>query len=299
MNKQNQLAVVDVDQVLSEYSLDKLDELAPFKRSIMLAKGMSMLRKALDPHMPDLMQLKGSKLGFLCDDGNYSEQQIRDVLMEGMIRGARPVLNEINVIAGGCYLTKEFFHRRIPEIPGVTNLAVETGLPQVLREPSWEKGTDGKNRPVPGSALISMSASWRQNGVPCSLVCTKTDIADTRIPIRLNHKYGIDQILGLAESKLLRRVYKRITGSEWVSEDDVDTSKPDLLEVDEEKVDATDEDFANVVRRKFSRCTTQEQVSQTYRELEAANHDNEDRRQLIMDEASLREQDLAEETVTS
>lgn len=294
MNKQNQMTVVEVDDVLAEYSLDKLDTLAPFQRSIKMAQGMSLMRRAMEPHMPALLELKGSKLGFLCDDGQYSTNEIRDVLMEGMIRGARPVMNEINIIAGQCYLTKEFFARRISERPDVSNLSIDAGLPQVLREPAWEKGSDGKNRPIAGSALISMSASWSQNGVPCRLDCVKSEKGDTRIPIKLNNKYGIDQILGLAESKLLRRVYKRITGSEWVKEDDVD-SVPVLEETESAVIEQEPteiEKFCGAVVGKLARCSDQMKVNALVDELYQANTGDEERCRWIGELASERERQI-------
>lgn len=213
----NQMVVADVDDVLAEYSPRSLEPLKPFARSIRLAQGMSMMRKALEPHMDDLLALRGSKLGYRTDNDDqqsgYSREEIRDALMEGMFRGALPVGNEINIIGGNCYLTKEYFERALAELDGLTNLRIRYGTPQVLREPQWSKDERGKPYVVFGAAMVSISATWMWHGKPLSLECEKTDTSDTRIALRVNHRYSLDQLIGKAESKLLRRVYKQCTGS--------------------------------------------------------------------------------------
>jgi hypothetical protein len=313
MNKQ--LAVVDVDSVLSEYRIDKIENIDSFLGAVKLARGVAMLRQSLEPHVKSLRQIEGSKLGYLVDDGNYSDTVVCNALSEGMIRGAKPVMNEINIIAGGCYLTKEFFFRRLSEFDGLTNLSVDIGLPHVMREPGWAKSEDGKkNFPVQGSAVVAISVSWVLGGVPGRMDCTKTDTQDTRIPIRLHNKYSIDQVIGLAESKILRRVYKRITRSSWVKEDDVPTvqlsgeiegevveqlklSEPGDVEKPKPEVVSDIEAFCGSIVRKFARCKTQQELNVAMNMLLEANTKDAERTKWIGTLAGDREMQIDEDSL--
>lgn len=283
MSKQNQLSVVEVDDVLAEYSLDKLDALTPFKKSCKFAVGMKLMMDAVEPHMDDLMFLKGSKLGFRTDrdtsDKSYSRQQIRDCLIEGMLRGAHPVMNEINIIGGNCYLTKEFFQRRLSELDGFANLHVAFGVP-LMKD---------------GGALVEMRATWLWKGQRQSMLCVKTDESDNRIAVRVNAGMGVDAVLGKAESKLLRRIYKKVTGSEWVEEDEVDAVP--VLEAEEpEQIEEQDpaEVFAHAIERKFARCFDVDDVEALRGSLIKANEGDQERRDAIMEASRMREADLSE-----
>jgi hypothetical protein len=287
-----------LDQVLSEYSYDKIEALPTFQRALTLAKGIGQCLQLIEPHMKDLMELKGTKLGFLTDK-EYDKQTVKTILVEGMLRGAMPTGNEINVIGGNLYLTKEYFTRRLSEMPGLTNLRVDIGTPQVLREPRWEKTDNGKNRSVPGAALVEISASWKTSGIPQSLQCRKSEDGDTRIPIRLDPFYSIDQILGKAESKLLRRVYKRITGSSWVQEDEDDEIEALPSEGQERlpEPEATSDlaEFEKAIRNKFGKLD-KEGLGKEASRLLKANKDSEAQYQIVTQAAMDREDELAGDT---
>ena len=63
-------------------------ELAPFKRSVMIAAAVNQLRQILTgPVLHQFMLLKDTAVGFLTDKGNYSEAVIRDALIEACIAG--------------------------------------------------------------------------------------------------------------------------------------------------------------------------------------------------------------------
>lgn len=179
-----------------------------------LARATQTIRRLLTPAMmQDVMALMGSPLGFRTDrdqeDAKYPVEVVRDCLIVGVLRGARPVGNEINIIAGSCYLTKEAYARILSEYPGLTRLRLEVGVPKMV-------GDVG--------ALVPCSASWLLDGVEDSIVCRGTvDDPGGPIAVRVNKRMGIDAIQGKAKSKLLRRVYERITGTRSPSIDDVDT----------------------------------------------------------------------------
>lgn len=193
---------------LIQAELDRND----MAKGLIMARAMKVLRSLLtEPVMADVMELQGSILGFRTDkdtSGGYNREAVRDVLVQALIRGLRPTGNEINIIAGNLYVTKEGFERLLREFPGLTNLAISIGVPAISQGASGE------------TALVPCRASWNLLGVPDSIVCEKGADSDYRIPIRVNKAMGVDAIQGKAKSKLYRRVYERITGTAVASEAD-------------------------------------------------------------------------------
>jgi hypothetical protein len=179
-------------------------------KGLIMARSLKVLRQLLTPAlMADVMELQGNKLGFKTDrdsDGGYPVEVVRDVMVQGLLRGVRPVHNEINIIAGQLYITREGFERMLRQFPGLSNLQIEIGVPAMAGE----------------GALVPARASWRLNGVQDILVCEKGSEADYRIPIRVNKGMGADAIQGKARSKLYRRIYERLTGTELLSVDDAE-----------------------------------------------------------------------------
>lgn len=168
----------------------------PILSAIVTAQAMQQIRDALTADlMRDFLLLSNSPLGFRTDRGPgsastkepYSDAQIKDALIQAMLRGVRPIGNEFNIIAGQCYITKEGFRRLLREFPGFANLKIVIGVPKTAGE----------------GAVVPCSATWTFSGVNDSLECD--------IPVKGT---GCDLLLGKAESKLLRRIYARITGSD-------------------------------------------------------------------------------------
>lgn len=185
-------------------------------KAFIMTRSIHMLRQLLtDKIMNDIMGLMNNPLGFKTDRPNKSQQQaysmpqVRDVLIQGLIRGVRPTHNEMNIIAGGLYITKEGYERLTNELPGVSALRIEVGVPT--------------NKD--GGALVNCKASWKLNGVPDSLVCE----GPYAIPIKVNEGMGSDAIQGKATSKMLRRIYKIISNMD-VSEEDDSPEAPLTLE---------------------------------------------------------------------
>lgn len=187
----------------------------PMITAVAMARGMSAIREGMQPLMSSLMQLMGSPLGFRTDrdstDKKYTAEQVRDALIVGLMRGLRVVGNEINIIGGNCYATKEGMRRLVREIPGVANLRIQFGVP-TLRE---------------GGALVPADVSWTFNGRRDSLDCHvrkegEAEI-DRRIPVRVNSGMGADAIIGKAESKIYRRIHMMLTGTDQAVVEDGDS----------------------------------------------------------------------------
>jgi len=182
------------------------------ERALMLARGMNQLREAFnDAIMGDVMALCGSALGFTTDrdkgskSGPYKREEIKEAVIEATLRGAYLTGNEFTIISGRPHLTKEHWQRRVREIPGLTDLELKVGVPSF-------KGDAG------GSALVPVVATWKCDGMAYRLECvakkdSSGNVSDDRIPCRVNSGQGADQVMGKAEAKACRRIYRRMTGS--------------------------------------------------------------------------------------
>lgn len=217
-------------------------------KALVLAQATRAIREQLTPMMPDIMQLVGSPLGFKTDkdrarkikgkdgeqdrwdESKYSQGEVQDVVTVALLRGYQLVGNEINIIAGNFYPTKEGLERQIREFPGLKDLRLTAGVPS--------QGQQG--------ALVHYEAEWTLNGEHQSIRCEQRIedgkiIADTRIPIRVNDGMGVDAILGKAKSKMLRRIWERITGSQQSCVEDVEDGDSDPNVIDGTATVRTDE----------------------------------------------------------
>lgn len=195
-----------IDGIVKEFGLERVRDQDPFTQAMMMAKGISDLKRVLaDDIMARIMSLQGTKLGFNTDlaqeGGEYPVGIVRDCFIEATLMGLRPVGNEWNIISSGVYVTKAGFKRLVKEWPGLTDLR-----PKLELNGDVQGGT---------TAQVPYQVSWKVDGVTQSL--------NGIIPVRVNRKQGADAVLGKAERKLLARVYNFLNGSEHtIDEGDVD-----------------------------------------------------------------------------
>lgn len=206
-----------LEAAAGEYTLTDVEQLPTFKRTIKVAQWISKVRRAFSNEILDaVLELRGSKLGFRDDGGNYSRELIRDILIEGKFRGAEFVGNEINIIGGNLYLTKEFYERLVFTCPRITELAIDWGVPAVL-------GDRG--------ALVPAWARFKIDGHDVEVACCQTDDRDTRIAVRVNKGMGVDAIIGKAKRKMYARIWARVSGARW-AEADGSREEPEAVEVE-------------------------------------------------------------------
>lgn len=198
-------AAQGIEEIVAESGIEALATMAPLQQTIMLAKGINGMRQILTDGVVReyFMPLQGSPLGFVTDkdrDGGYPLEVVREVVIEGLLRGFRPVGNELNVIAGRFYGAKAGFQRIVYEFPGVTDLQYDLSVPHNVAD----KG-----------ALVGFYARWyfhgelqEMHGVPAG----DGNPIDTRIAVKVNSGMGPDAILGKATRKLFARIYQRLTG---------------------------------------------------------------------------------------
>lgn len=173
-----------------------------FEKELAVAVSMQDLRALLTPEiMKPIMSLMNSDIGFQTDrnptrkdkNGNYptpySVEAVRDAVIEAKLRGFHVVGNEMNIIAGKFYATKNGLRRKVVTWPGMTDLKDLYDVPRTMN----------------GGAICHCSATWKKDGIPDSIEC---DIA-----IRVNEYMGTDGIVGKAERKLMKRIHDRISGT--------------------------------------------------------------------------------------
>lgn len=200
-------SVRNMQQTLEEYESQTSigDNAGDLSFALIQAAYYDHLKSQMTPAVVKaLRKLEGNKLlGYTTDGRNYTDDQIRDALLEAVMSGGRVVGGEITIIAGGGYLGKEAIRRKIERIPGVSHLDTHTGAP----EPISNK-----------TAAVAARATWLHNGERCECKMIQTEDGDFRAMVKMDVAKdgrvtsGVDQLKGKAESKLLRQVYKQITG---------------------------------------------------------------------------------------
>lgn len=217
-----------IEEIVKTCNITSLAAMSSLTQAVTLATGIQQLRSLLTDDVMNavFMPLQSSALGFLTDKDappkditpderrvwvpGYKVNVVRDVVVEMLIHGLRPVGNEINIISRRMYAAKNGLARLVGEFPGLTDLVVVPSAPCLN-----DKGSD---------ARIAVNASWRLNGSPMSLsrdVTKRQDgtIQDERFSIRVNYGMGADAIAGKAMRKAYAAILSTLTGSKLTIQD--------------------------------------------------------------------------------
>lgn len=228
----------DISTVLSGVTTGEFLKQDHIQRAITMANAIEALREMLNPEvMKPIMALMNSPLGFRTDRDPkqidqktgkphvpYGELVVKDCVIETLIAGFYLVGNEMNIISGRAYFTREAFSRRVREFAGLTDFTMVPGVP-VMRE----KG-----------AIVKMVAKFRLNG--------EAKVLERDIAVKVNSFMGADAVIGKAERKMLRQVYVFLTGSEHTTDGDTDDIISTTAEVIPEGA-ASGSRASNVVNR--------------------------------------------------
>lgn len=210
-----------VEKVTTKLSFEKIAAFDALEQSILLAEAVDQLRKALsDDYMETVvLRLMNSPLGFRCDRPNkrqtepYTREEVREALIQALFYGARLIGNEFNIMSERCYLTREFFERKVREHPDLANLTM--GF-----ETSQEAAT---------SVRIKWVAEFTLKGEPRKL--------EQAFTVRRNEGQTVEACVGKGRRKMLAHIWMNITGSrteipegemdEPVKSTDAERRKPD------------------------------------------------------------------------
>lgn len=182
-----------------------------------MAAAMQQLRSMFDGQVLSLCKpLMNTKLGFLTDRDPakgwtgqaYDDDVVRDVLLAGALQGARYTGNEINIIAGGLYLTREFYERVFHELPGVTDAEPPAlGIPRAT-----ELG--GKTY-----ATVNGKLRFKLDGKQIEL-----DFSGERaVVVVWNKGMGVDAVHGKAKKRIYAYAYRYVSGISFDETDPADT----------------------------------------------------------------------------
>jgi hypothetical protein len=180
-----------LDKMLPAHRQAIADARGDFDEAIATGNALEEIRAWLsDDAMKPIMAMQNTRLGFKTDNSaGYPVPVVRDVLIEAVLmRGVRPVGNEFNIIKQQCYITKEGYQGKIAREKPITDFRFDMGVPKTL----------------PTGAIVPCKATWKKNG--------KEDSKEAEIPVRMDSGSTIDNILGKAERKFLKRVWEQMTG---------------------------------------------------------------------------------------
>lgn len=217
-----------VDKVLSidRFLVEVNDEISRtdggISRAAIQAAAIAELEDRLtDDIMSKLIRLQDNPLGFKTDrppgarkrDGSplpsYDPRTVKRVLITGFLMGYSPVGNEINIIAGQCYPTKNAVMRKLRETRGFGNFKQHIGIP----------------KPDGNVAKATAWASWTIMGKEERLEFSETSEGDFRLVCRYHQgSDSPDSLRGKIESKLWKAVAMRVSGMQFEDDPSEETS---------------------------------------------------------------------------
>lgn len=188
----------------AESGLMAQQETSHFKRVFMLAGAIQELRDLLTHEvMRPIMALQNTSLGFKTDrkDG-YPEDVVRDCVIAAALSGVHVVGNEMNIITGQSYITKNGFGHKLKDIQ-------EKGYPpRGIKTFGWIENPSVPTTNKEGSgALVHYGLEWTING--------KKFEKTLPLAIKVNTGMGPDAIIGKASRKARAWLYSAITGMEF------------------------------------------------------------------------------------
>ena len=188
--------------------------LGRLQKAMVTARAIDALRNAITkPFMAQVMSLMNSPLGFKTDlpkkgeTRTYSEQEVKDVLVAALLNGVYPYDNEFNIIAGNLYIAQAGYRRKVREIPGLTDLELQPGIP-----------TEHNGRTV-----VRFGATWKLNGDTQRLL--DAEGKPGRYFAASAYLGAPDAIVGKATRKALKAIYDQVTGSEHTGQDDSEVTE--------------------------------------------------------------------------
>jgi hypothetical protein len=196
--------LAELESTAQKYGVAAICHRPRIEQALILAEGITLIRNQVRAILPKLKPLIGTPLGLRTDrdDGKkeaYSDEILVEAIAQGLLRGVYPVNNEINIIAGQCYIAKSGYRRLVLELDGLTDLNLEPGIPKVMS----------------GGAIVSFVASFKIHGKARSI--------SRSFPVKLFAGQGADVALGKGERKMYASLHTFLTGTEHTDSDDDDS----------------------------------------------------------------------------
>lgn len=196
-------------QCLTELNMPGM---SAFRRAMVTATAIEVLDKAITPEVLRLiLKLMNCPLGFMTDRGPgqkhqdpYDAATVKRCVIEALLNGVDWTGNQFNILAGGkVYITQNGYARKVADVPGLTDLELMPGTPQVLN----------------GHVVVRVGARWKLNGQVRELVDAKGE-PGLVFPIATNQGSTADNIVGKAKRKGLKAIFEQATGTRQGEDDD-------------------------------------------------------------------------------
>lgn len=195
--KEGMLKVQEVSQQVQR----DIVESEGFTKTIAIASGLVAIEEAMtDEVVAVLEQLQGNPMGFKADKA-YSAPVVKQVAIRAMMHNANLHGNEFNIIAGQCYLTKEYFERKLREYPGVTDLVLDVYCPE-----------DGVAKDKQVQLKVGGYASCKLNGKLVEVFARNSEKYGDQRFVVVAFNGDIDQAMGKGKKRLAQKLYERIAG---------------------------------------------------------------------------------------
>ena len=164
----------------------------PIIKGLMQSNAMMQISELLTPDlMKPVEKLAGSPMGFKTDKV-YPPDIIKRIFIEATLGGWGIVGNQINVLGGNMYVTKNGYLPRLRKIEGLKfTYPFKHGLPVRTESGGW---------------TITTQMEYEYRGEKCKETLT--------YPVIRNDGQSSDAVLGKADTKMCRWLWQKITGEE-------------------------------------------------------------------------------------
>ncbi len=208
-------------QATAEQVQQELLSAEGFGKTLAIATGLVAIQEAMtDETVAVLKALVGTDVGFKTDKDHlgsgYGSQTIKACAVRALLNGAYLHGNEFNIIAGGCYLTQQYYLRKLREYPNVTDVQIDVDIPCVdSSRPAVKENY---------TMLVGGYACCRVNGRKVEIYAREsTKFGDQRMAVSA-YKADIDQAQGKARKRLAQRLFERIAGVDISDDSEMEDS---------------------------------------------------------------------------
>lgn len=220
---QNELEFANkIGEVLDQTKMIAL-QTNPIAKALMQANAMKQIDQALTPElMAPVEKLFGNAMGIKTDKA-YTPEKMKSIFIEAVLGGWGVIGNQVNVLGGNIYITKNGYLPRLRNFPGLKfNFPFKHQLPeQDPKHLTWS---------------VTSNIEYELDGQKHSVVITN--------PTKKQDGQSADALWGKADTKCCKWLWNKITGENTMDDsggdefvDAIEVKESKVVEVKEVKVD--------------------------------------------------------------
>jgi len=187
-----------IEQAATDYSLAlSSDQIKGMRLTLAKATAVATIESALTDELlkTSVLPLMGKKFGFRTDRDletkPYPLSTVRSCVCEVLLGGGRIDGNEFNIIAGTAYFTKEFWQRKVEELPDVSAVTIKMGEVEIKQRKGFSRDAQ--------DAYVEVIARWRVKRTEQQWKKTieRSDGRefDNRVVVPMNNRMGRDAVV--------------------------------------------------------------------------------------------------------